>query len=765
MSNQYTARKHRTEGRKFFSVTFRHPMKGEKGRTTGRKVAKGLGTENEEEADKWVNELNELLASPEFHAYGAEAEARKRFAPIVCDIFYEGLEPAGTNHRAEREKRIPLPRDGYTWNLLMGITGAGKSSMLRRLAGIDHKTEKFPAISINRTTTCDIELITAGQDYRAVITFLTQPQAQQAVIDSISAAVLEAAVGGDDAKVMSKFLEQSDMRFRLKYLLGDWETDSGEDEFVFEGETELDSEAETESESAEKAGRRETLQKILIQIRSIAKEATGTVAASLGPLEKLTGEERNYALEEIQEEAEQMDAFLDLVSDVMSELRSRFEIATAGEFLRSSTGWPTAWTLTMAAEQRAEFIKTLWWFSGNTKSRWGNLLTPLVTGMRVKGPFRPSWAKGEYKHVIIDTEGLMHAKASSDVPVQLTTLFKDVDTVILIESAKNALHSPVAAKVFEAVATTGYTSKFALVFTHMDLAKADDLQDSRSKKEKVFGGARNILENEISKTAGLDAAQHLEAHLRTNTFYFAYLDPNRYPSKEPAAVAKFEKVVGEQFREFVLNLTSRTQPDLKLPAYPKYSMKHLALAVREASVSFIETWDALLGFKYSQETEPAPWQSVKAMSRRYAEGWLWDGFWLSPIDNLTAALRRVLTKFLDSPIDWGGKPVSDDEKRAIIDGLKQEIGNALPTIAEERLRKIPVADWQEAYKLRQKGSTSIRRQQVRLILQTQIPVPEFVADRVSLLWMEQIEKLVEDLVEKLKQKAELLAAEQDKSDG
>ena len=44
------------------------------------------------------------------------------------------------------------------------------------------------------------------------------------------------------------------------------------------------------------------------------------------------------------------------------------------------------------------------------------------------------------------------------------------------------------------------------------------------------------------------------------------------------------------------------------------------------------------------------------MSRRYAEGWLQDGYWLSPIDNLVAALRRVLTKFLDSPIGWGGKP-------------------------------------------------------------------------------------------------------------
>jgi hypothetical protein len=150
------------------------------------------------------------------------------------------------------------------------------------------------------------------------------------------------------------------------------------------------------------------------------------------------------------------------------------------------------------------------------------------------------------------------------------------------------------------------------------------------------------------------------------------------------------------------------------------------------------------------------------MSRRYAEGWLRDGFWLSPINNLTAALRRVLTKFIDSPIEWGGKPVSDEEKRTILDGLKQEIGDALPGMAEERLRKLPLVEWQAAYNLSLKGSTLLRRQRVRTIFQTQIPVPEFIADRVSLLWMEQIEKLVEDLVEKLKQKAEMIAAEQDR---
>ena len=56
----------------------------------------------------------------------------------------------------------------------------------------------------------------------------------------------------------------------------------------------------------------------------------------------------------------------------------------------------------------------------------------------------------------------------------------------------------------------------------------------------------------------------------------------------------------------------------------------------------------------------------------------------------------------------------------------------------------------------------MRRQKVRLILQSQIPIPESVADRVSLVWIEQLEKIVEDFVEKRKKKAEIIATEQDK---
>src|SRR5437899_698250 len=178
-------------------------------------------------------------------------------------------------------------------------------------------------------------------------------------------------------------------------------------------------------------------------------------------------------------------------------------------------------------------------------------------------------------------------------------------------------------------------------------------------------------------------------------------------------------------------LASRTQPDLKLSAYPKYSMHSLGIAVREGSQAFVESWEARLGFKRLEAFPTAPWQSIKALSRRYAEGWLWDGFWLRPIDNLTATMRNVLSKFVDNPMDWGGRPANEEEKTAAINRIKNDVNEALIKLALQRLREKPLPEWQYAYGRRGTGSTFERRNLVRNIFQVQIPIPNSVSDKIA----------------------------------
>ena len=752
----YTARKIKNAGRNFYNVAFRHPRKLERGKP-GRQVCQALETDDEATADAMVADLNKLLATPELHSLASEQEARRLgFHPRIIEIFYEGMEASAIDPRELRNQMLPFP-DGHILNLLMGITGSGKSTLLRRLIG--STADRFPATSINRTTTCQLEIITGAEDYTAAVTFLSQHQTQQEVVESLSAAVLKAVKGEKDARVMNELLEQSDMRFRLKYILGDWEDEDSDDEFVVLTEVEED---DTDGANSNQQAQRAFLEKLLKQIRRVADNARASVEPILGKLDTLIGDDLDYALDEIQEAAESSDDFLDMVSDVMDEVRVRFGEITDGKYTKSSTGWPAAWMWTAGADQKKEFLKVIRKFTGNSKPQWGTLLTPLVNGVRVHGPFRPEWSPTNYNHVFIDTEGLLHGRANADVPTELTELFKTVDSIVLVESAKSALSSPAAAKVFEAVASTGYTKSFALLFTHMDHASGEDLRDGKAKKEKVFGGVRNVLDNQIARTLSRDAARHLEVQLQANTFYFAHLD-GKFQTKDEMQIRKFEKRLGKQLLDFVVCLAARKQPDLRLPGYPKYSMRSLGLAVREASLAFIESWDAKLGFKFVDGESTVPWQSLKALSHRYAEGWLRDGYWLRPIDQLTANLRNVLTKFLDNPIEWGGKPVSDEEKQDILDGLKQRITEPLAGIAETRLRKLPLADWQAAYGLGnviKKGSTVVRRHSVRSIFHAQVPVPESRSDRASEMWMEEIEQVVTSVVQQLQREAELVGGKQ-----
>jgi hypothetical protein len=743
MSTKYTARAYQNPGRKGYVISFRHPMKAENGRP-GKKVCKGLGTEEKVVAERLEAEMNSLLARAELHSQAGRTEAARAFSEMVVDIFYGDLDPSPLGHRLLRDELMPLPTRpaGYNSTLLIGITGAAKSTLLRRLLGTHPERDRFPSTSVNRTTTCEIEAVTGWDKCEAIVTFLSRHQTQQAIIESASAAIVKAVEGGSIDAIANQFLEQSDQRFRLKYVLGALDAPETEapDAFSFDDSTSV--------EAPTAAAGHDFLLSTITTIKEIAAEARREVESLLGALDSLKGDARDYALDEIQQHAEQSDVFLDLVNAVLDEISERFKGIKEGKFRRSTTGWPIAWTLSMPADRRDDFVQIVRGFAGTSKEQWGTLLTPLVTGIRVAAPFRPSWVpEGEaYQHVYIDTEGLLHAKAATEVPSELTSRFKDVDTILLVESAENALHSPVAGKVFEAVASSGYTAKFTLLFTKMDQVVGDNLSSAESKRQHVFGGARNVLDNHVARNLTRDIARQLATHLETNTFYLAYLDPKHYPTREGPKVDKFEAMIGGELWRMREHLSLRSEPERLQPALPEYSFESLGLAVREASLAFQEIWDARLGYKRSESVPTAPWQSIKAMTRRYAEGWF-EGTWLRPIDTLISTTRNILTRFLETPLRWNGKKIGDEDRAAIINRIMQMVNETLTELSKTRLWRVPQLDWQRAYGLSGSGSTFSRRQNVQSILHHQVPVPESVSDRWAQEWVEAIKQLVVQAIE------------------
>lgn len=142
----YTASAKRNPGRKSWLVEFRHPLKIDNNNKPGKKTRKGLGTEDEQEALKLVNQLNQLLAEESLWSIGAQADAASRFDPKVVEIFYNELVPRTQSSSELRDKVLPLPdhNQGYAKVLLLGVPGAGKTTLLRQLIGTHPRSASPP---------------------------------------------------------------------------------------------------------------------------------------------------------------------------------------------------------------------------------------------------------------------------------------------------------------------------------------------------------------------------------------------------------------------------------------------------------------------------------------------------------------------------------------------------------------------------------------------------------------------------------------------
>ena len=226
----------------------------------------------------------------------------------------------------------------------------------------------------------------------------------------------------------------------------------------------------------------------------------------------MDAEDRSGALDLIQVETEGTDEYAGIVSDVLEELRDRFSIVNVGRFEKTTTGWPRFWRFDTG--ERKHYYASLRFFAGISSTRWGRLLTPLVNGIRVAGPFQPFWVSSVQPFVLFDTEGLGHkAGASADVPDHVIGLFNEVDSIILVHSAKTAMDFSVG-KALEALVSAGQTKKMIVVFTHMDDVHGPNLR-GRAKNEHAFNNLRNIVEHQLAKSLPTDVVRFVTEHLES----------------------------------------------------------------------------------------------------------------------------------------------------------------------------------------------------------------------------------------------------------
>ena len=141
---------------------------------------------------------------------------------------------------------------------------------------------------------------------------------------------------------------------------------------------------------------------------------------------------------------------------------------------------------------------------------------------------------------------------------------------------------------------------------------------------------------------------------------------------------------------------------------PVFDRLNLVLAVREAARSFHDAWQGRLGLAYSQDHQKEHWARIKALSRRFAEGFADEYDTLKPVGELKRELDEQIYRMLQQPVRWEGPEPSDEEKQQVIDGLANAISREVTELATRRVRVERQPAWRDAYAQSGSGSTFVR---------------------------------------------------------
>ena len=730
VKHSYSASLSRSQGRLGYSIIFRHPVRRDA--TTGRpgiRVRRGLGTRDKAEAEQLRDELNQLLSDPKYRTPEARAEAKRRFDPRVVEIYFDKMTPKKYDFRALRDSVIPLPAregDGYRHVLFLGTTGAGKTTLVRQLIGTHPSRERFPSTSATRATIHDTEIILDDGPWRAVVTFVSRNDAREHLNECIVEAVGAVIRGDDDATVLRYLLNHVDQRFRLSYVLGKGpETTSSFADFDDEDEEpEEDGSLSPDEKDGviDLAATNEVLARSVARLCDLANHLGGRrdrLRTEL--LDEDADEEDKRAFEELFEE--ELDSLLpddaillDIAEALMAEIEKRFDLLPPGTVTKTRTGWPLTWRGDWPVEKRSDFISSVSRFSSNYPPLYGRLLTPLVNGVRVAGPFCPKWKDVPTpKLVLFDVEGLGHtASTSSSVSTGISRIIKASDAVLLVDNAAQPMQAAAIAAMRELI-TTGNGRKLVLVFTHFDAVQGDNLPNDKAKAQLVVSAVENAL-SAIGEDLGPAAKRVLRTRLREARIFLADLQKplsglsTRTIRQLGTLLTAIDQVIG--------------RPQLAV-ARPVYDRRRLTRAIRDAANAFHGRWRGLLGLESRPEFPTKEhWARVKALNRRLAILDEDEYGWLKPVADLRKELQQRIYRLIQHPLRWEGPEASEQEKQSKYDALTESLGDRLVELSTRRVKSDQIMVWQRAYWKRGTGSTFVRARMIgNDIYEAAAPVP------------------------------------------
>lgn len=736
-----------SKGRQSWCVIFRHPVcLGPDGKQKLR-VRRGLGTTEKEQAQVFVDELNQLLAEPTLCNLASREAASHRFDPKVVAAFYDPMLPSNYDPWAIRDQAIPLPGgkdslDGYARVFFVGTTGAGKTTVLRQLLGTDPEQERFPSTSAAKTTICDIEVILNEGPMRAVVTFIPRDRVRQYIAECIFAAVITKLEGAPERDVVRRFLEHSEQKFRLSYILGNPALLEKRDENELEDEDDESHDSSTGQSDMSGTERDRLLSSLKAYFGAIdhlennAREYLKKTSDELGFKLGETSQEDRYVLEELVEEhLVKLEEFDRLVDEVLDDVETRFDFLSDGEIFRGRDGWPINWTY--QESDRFKFINSINKFSSNYAPNFGRLLTPLVDGIRVIGPFKPKWHNGDLpKLVLMDGQGIGHtADSTSSLSTSVTSRFRIADAIVLVDNAAQPMQAGPCA-VLQSLVTSGHESKLIVAFTHFDDVKADNLPGISARKSHVVSSFDSVV-YAIGKSFGREAESALRNLIPSRLVFLADIQKS---------LPESAKHTRSELQRLIKAIESSIIPSGPIEYKPVYDVANLILAIQKATQEFHDRWKGILGFGSVSGIRPEHWSRVKALSKRLGIYKTDEYDDLRPVADLIGLLQKHVSQFLSNPLEWTPSTPQEDMKIAPIDAIKKEISACLHDFSRRKVLEERVGEWVHAYMQSGRGSTLPRAMDIVRIYEVAAPIPNEIPGSDANKFLFEVRKLIADSV-------------------
>lgn len=353
----------------------------------------------------------------------------------------------------------PAPSTGYRTVLLVGTTGAGKTTLVRQLIGTDPSTEPFPATATFKTTTAETEVLCAPGDYYAVAVFAERWRVRAEIEECVVAAAAALADGRPLEVARDALAAHTDERLRLEYVLGaEW----------------LDA-------------------------------AVATIAAAL---------ERQPAtsLEECADRVQTDLRLAALVDHLLADVAARFTTLRYGQLLTDGDEtWPRCWRF--STEERATVWAAIRRLAGNERGSHGTLLSPLVDALRLRGPLHPTWASELPYLMIVDTEGLGHVPATAAaLPASVLGQLDRADRIVIVDDATHPMQAAPAAALRQLVAA-GQLEKLGVCFAHADEVTGANVStpaDRRAAVRRALNQAITALRPELGEATCRRLARQLD---------------------------------------------------------------------------------------------------------------------------------------------------------------------------------------------------------------------------------------------------------------